>query len=216
MPKIIGVIQVKGGAGRSTVSTNLAGELAKLGSTVLVDCDMPQGTSSSWFAMRQQAGRDEGLELETATTYRELAAILGQHQDADYIVLDGPPRIADITRMILGVSDLALVPIGASKAEVWASTDILEIIKEARKEARVNARLVWTRNRPNTRLSHEVIELAATELKLPELETKLAMRVAYPEALGEGLTAAEIGDSIAKGEAALLVNECLKLLKKGK
>jgi Mrp family chromosome partitioning ATPase len=55
--KTIGVIQVKGGAGRSTVSTNLAGELSKLGKTVLIDCDMPQGTSASWFAVRQQAGK---------------------------------------------------------------------------------------------------------------------------------------------------------------
>jgi len=31
--KIIGVIQVKGGAGRSTVSTNLAGALSKLVNT---------------------------------------------------------------------------------------------------------------------------------------------------------------------------------------
>ena len=37
MAKIIGVIQVKGGAGRSTLATNLAGELSKLGRTVLVD-----------------------------------------------------------------------------------------------------------------------------------------------------------------------------------
>ena len=29
--KTVGIIQVKGGAGRSTVSTNLAGELSKLG-----------------------------------------------------------------------------------------------------------------------------------------------------------------------------------------
>ena len=39
--KTIGIIQVKGGAGRSTVSTNLAGELSKQGKTVLIDCDMP-------------------------------------------------------------------------------------------------------------------------------------------------------------------------------
>ena len=38
--KTIGIIQVKGGAGRSTVSTNLAGELSKHGKTVLIDCDM--------------------------------------------------------------------------------------------------------------------------------------------------------------------------------
>jgi cellulose biosynthesis protein BcsQ len=41
MPKVIGVIQVKGGAGRSTLSTNLAGELSKVGKTVLIDGDMP-------------------------------------------------------------------------------------------------------------------------------------------------------------------------------
>jgi cellulose biosynthesis protein BcsQ len=40
--KIIGVIQLKGGAERSTVSTDLAGELSKVGKTVLIDCDMPQ------------------------------------------------------------------------------------------------------------------------------------------------------------------------------
>jgi cellulose biosynthesis protein BcsQ len=59
MAKIIGVIQVKGGAGRSTVATNIAGELAKIGRTVLIDGDMPQGTSASWYAM-QGAGREGG------------------------------------------------------------------------------------------------------------------------------------------------------------
>jgi chromosome partitioning protein len=61
MTKIIGLVQVKGGAGRSTVSTNLAGELSKLDKTVLIDCDMPQGTSASWFAVRQQKGRQGKL-----------------------------------------------------------------------------------------------------------------------------------------------------------
>ena len=37
MTRIIGLVQVKGGAGRSTVRTNLAGELSKLGKTVLID-----------------------------------------------------------------------------------------------------------------------------------------------------------------------------------
>ena len=36
MTKIIGIIQVKGGAGRSTASTNLAGELSKSGNKI--DC----------------------------------------------------------------------------------------------------------------------------------------------------------------------------------
>ena len=37
MTRIIGLVQVKGGAGRSTVSTNLAGELSRTGKTVLIE-----------------------------------------------------------------------------------------------------------------------------------------------------------------------------------
>lgn len=54
MTKIIGLVQVKGGAGRSTVSPNLAGELSKLGKTALIDCGMPQGTSSSCINLRHK------------------------------------------------------------------------------------------------------------------------------------------------------------------
>ncbi len=91
MTKIIGLVQVKGGAGRSTVSTNLAGELSKSGKTVLIDCDMPQGTSASWFAVRQQKGRQGNLKADTATDHSDLINKVKQHQDADYIVLDGAP-----------------------------------------------------------------------------------------------------------------------------
>lgn len=217
MTKIIGVIQVKGGAGRSTVSTNLAGELSKIGKTVLIDCDMPQGTSASWFAVRQEArpeGLLESLELETATTHREVIALVDKHQDADYIVLDGPPRIAEVTRAILVLADLCLVPVGASAAEIWATTDLLGLIEEAGKVKKVNARMIWTRYRPQTKLAQGITELANKELGLPALGTSLGMRVAYMEALGAGLTVAELSDASAKTEAAFLVNECLKLTKR--
>ena len=46
--KTIGIIQVKGGAGRSTVSTNLAGELSKVGKTVLIDGDSRFAIATSW------------------------------------------------------------------------------------------------------------------------------------------------------------------------
>ncbi len=108
--KTIGIIQVKGGAGRSTVSTNLAGELSKMGKTVLIDCDMPQGTAASWYSVREQAGKASNLVADTATNHRELVAKVEQYQDADFIVLDGPPRIAELTRAILVLADLCLVP----------------------------------------------------------------------------------------------------------
>lgn len=111
--KTMGIIQVKGGTGRSTVSTNLAGVLSKQAKTVLIDSDMPQGTSSSWFAVRQQAGN---LIADTATNYRELVARVEQYQDADFIVLDGPARIAELTRAILVLADLCLICLPRSPA----------------------------------------------------------------------------------------------------
>ena len=214
MTKIIGVIQVKGGAGRSTVSTNLAGELSKVGRTVLIDCDMPQGTAASWFAVREQAGKAINLEADTATNHRELVAKVEQHQAADFIVLDGPPRIAELTRAILVLADLCLVPVGASRAEIWATSDLLALIEEAKKVKLVNARMVWTRYRPQTRLDQELTEMAKKELGLSALGTSLGMRVAYMEALGEGLTVAELSDPSARVEVTFLVNECQKLIKR--
>jgi len=213
MPKVIGVIQVKGGAGRSTVSTNLAGELSKEGKTVLIDCDMPQGTSASWYAVRHQAGKAGALIADTATSYRELVSKVEQYADADYIVLDGPPRIAELTRSTLVLADICLIPVGASAAEIWATGDILALIEEASKVRPVNARMVWTRYRPHTRLAQGLTELAKKELGLQALGTSLGMRVSYMEALGEGLTVAELADPSAKVELKFLVNEVKQLLK---
>jgi len=214
MPKVIGVIQVKGGAGRSTVSTNLAGELSKLGKTILIDCDMPQGTSASWFAVRDQSGKAGSLLADTATNHRELVAKVEQHQDADFIVLDGPPRIAELTRAILVLADLCLIPVGASAAEIWATSDLLTLVEEAKQVKPVKARMVWTRYRPHTRLAQELSELATKELGLVALSTSLGMRVAYMEALGSGLTVAEMTEPSAKAEVRLLTAEVQKLLRK--
>lgn len=211
--KIIGVVQVKGGAGRSTVSTNLAGELSKQGRAVLIDCDMPQGTAASWAAVRQQKDKMGNLVADTATSHRELADKIQQYQDADFIILDGPPRLAELTRATLILADVCLIPVGASAAEIWATSDILALIEEAQKVKQVQARMVWTRYRPHTRLAQGLTELAKNELGLPALGTSLGMRVAYMEALGEGLTVGELADPSAKVEVRFLTEEVKKLLK---
>jgi len=212
--KTIGIIQVKGGAGRSTVSTNLAGELSKQGKTVLIDCDMPQGTSASWFAVRQQAGKAGNMIADTATNHRELVAKVDQYQYADFIVLDGPPRIAELTRAILVLADLCLVPVGASAAEIWATSDLLALVEEANQVKPVDARMIWTRYRPHTRLAQELSELATKELGLAALSTTLGMRGAYMQALGEGLTVAELYEPSAKAEVKSLTDEIQTLLRK--
>lgn len=213
MAKTIGIIQVKGGAGRSTLATNLAGEFSKLGKTVLIDGDMPQGTSASWCAVRDAANKMGNLTTDTAADHTELVAKMSQYQESDYIVLDGPPRIAEMTKAIMMLADICLIPVGASVAEVWATSDVLTIIEAAKKVRPINAKMIWTRHRSFTNLAKGLSEQAKAELGLPILKTAMALRVAYPEALGAGLTVVETSDANARNEMRSIVGEVRKLLR---
>ncbi len=214
MTRIIGLVQVKGGAGRSTVATNLAGELARFHDVMLLDCDMPQGTSASWAAVRTQAGRAGRLQAETVSNHRDLVDRVERlHGTVDYIIIDGPPRLAEMSRAIIVLSDLCLVPVTASAAEIWATSDLLTLLNDARTIRKVDARLLWTRYRSYTRIAKELSEEAEKTLGLPAMKTTLGYRVAYAEALGLGRTAAEMGDAEARAEVVGLVVEIRRIMK---
>jgi hypothetical protein len=48
---------------------------------------------------------------------------------------------------------------------------------------------------------------------LKPLKSKLGFRVAYAEALGDGSTAAELGDALAREEVEAMVSEIRRILK---
>ena len=209
MTQIIGVVQVKGGAGRSTIATNLAACLAKKATTVLIDCDVPQATSASWAALRQQRGKLGNLQVATAADHKGLVSIIKRlHQHSDYIILDGPPRMAELTRAILIVSDLCLIPLGSSLAEVWALTDLLETIEQARqRRPEVDARIVWNRYRGQTKMARDLHLSVNDEIGLAQFSTQLAYRQAYTEALARGMSVTELPDKKANKEFGSLLRE---------
>jgi chromosome partitioning protein len=210
---IISIIQVKGGAGRSTIATNLAGCLSASNRVALVDCDMPQGTSAAWASIRL-ADKPRCLTLATASNHKELVERVGKlDAEHDIIVLDGPPRIAEMTRAMLILSHLCLIPLGASAAEIWATSDLLETFNEARKvRPDVDARILWTRIRGSTKLARELSSAAQTELELPEMRAKLGYRVAFPEVLARGMTVMEWPEKVASLEMQVLLSEVVTIL----
>lgn len=215
MAHIIGIIQVKGGAGRSTVATNLAGLIAKSGNRVaLVDCDMPQGTAAAWASIRASEGRGD-VGIATAADHTELVAQVQRlDADHDYLILDCPPRIAEMTKAALVLSHLCLVPVAPSAADIWATSDLLPTIDAAKAvKPETDARIVWNRFRASTRLAQELSAAAGKELGLKSLSAKLGYRVAYAEAMARGLTAQEWTDRKAKDELAALAGEVGKILK---
>jgi len=120
----------------------------------------------------------------------------------------------DGARAILVLSDLALIPLGASAAEVWATSDMLSIIEEARDlKPHLEVRTVWMRYRGYTRAAKEISRSAGRELGLKALKTKIGYRVAYSDALAAGLTAAETADQNAKAEIESLIREVIRQVK---
>jgi chromosome partitioning protein len=215
MTQIVGIIQVKGGVGRSTIATNLASIFSLKKPTALIDCDLPQGTSASWYAVRKSELPPANLTLATARDFRELVAhakeLSSKHR---YIVIDAPPRIAELTRAIIIMSTLSLVPLGASAAEIWSTADLLQTIKAARDYRKdIDVRIVWNRFRSQTREAVDLSEAAGRELGLKELTARLGYRVAYSEALARGLSADEWLDRTARTEILALATEVKDILK---
>jgi len=214
MTQVIGIVQLKGGAGRSTLATNLAALLSRKGPTAIIDCDMPQGTTASWYALREAEGRTNGLALATVDTARNLVGTI-EGLNHDYVVLDAPPRVAEVTRAILMLSDLLLIPLGASAAEIWATTDLLETIEEAQEQRPdMKSRIVWNRFRAYTKSAPELRDAVKNELKAPALKNTMGYRVAYSEALARGLAADEWTDSTARDEVRVVVEEIERLVKR--
>ena len=184
MAQVISVIQEKGGTGKSTIATNLAGMAAKRHKVALIDCDMPQGTSQSWASIRL-ANKPDSLMARTAAGYKELVVLVGELEpDYDLIVIDSPPRIAESTKAALILSTLTLIPLGASAAEIWATADLLNTIEAAKAvKGKVDARILWNRFRASTNSARELSEAVRTELDLKQLSTRIGYRVAYSEAL---------------------------------
>ena len=118
-----------------------------------------------------------------------------------------------VAKLILILADLCLIPVGASNAEIWATSDILDLIKQATEVKPVKARMLWTRYRAHTRLAQELSGLASEELGLEALTASTGMRVAFMQALREGLTVTELADTSARDKVKALTAEVKKPLK---
>ena len=207
---IIALLNQKGGVGKTTLATHIAGELASQGSQVLLlDAD-PQGSALDWTQRRSQQGLPRlfgAVGLARETLHQEAPELARR---AHHVVIDGPPRIAALARSALLAADLVLVPVQPSPYDLWASAEMVALIREAQVfRPTLRAAFVINRRVAATVIGREA-RGALAEQPLPALRAEVRQRIVFADSVAAGRLACEtVPGSAAAQEISALVAEIL-------
>lgn len=156
------VLNSKGGCGKTTLATNLAGYYAARGRIVaLVDYD-PQQSSMDWLGVR---GGDRASIVGIAASRGEVRI----PKNTEYVIMDSPAAVhgrplAELVRK----ADIILMPVLPSPIDVRAARNFLGEVNKLRKvvNAKVKFATVANRVRENTVAAHDLYEYLDA-LRLP-------------------------------------------------
>ncbi len=104
--KIIAVVNLKGGVGKTTTSILIATQLAALGHTVTVlDMDI-QGSATDWARIADEDATPLPFEVRPGNH----ASLRSFKPTADFTIIDTPPADPTVVDAAVKASDLVIVP----------------------------------------------------------------------------------------------------------
>ncbi len=151
------VINAKGGCGKSTLATNLAGYYG--GRAALIDHD-PQGSSMQWLSLRDE----ERPPVHGVAAFRQSAGVTRSFQmrmpeRVDRVILDAPAGVHGLQLIeLVREVDTLLIPVQPSPIDIHAASrfiaDLLLVAKVRNRAIRVG--VVANRVKANTRVYHRL------------------------------------------------------------
>jgi chromosome partitioning protein len=203
---IISFVNQKGGVGKTTTAINLAIALKKKNHTlVFVDAD-PQGSAVQWHTIED----NRSFEILHHPSPIDATDIGQLAMNYDYVVIDAPPAIGDISKAILAVTDLAIIPLSPSALDVWSCWGTLKMIDEIRPmNSNLEVKLLINRKIPGTKIGREAREIMK-KFQMDVFDTELCQRVAFIDAMTSGVSVMQYAPhSKAAGEIERLCEEII-------
>lgn len=204
---VISVLGQKGGSGKTTISLNIARGLQLSGANVIVIDTDKQGSSRDWYSTNE-GGLFPVIGMDRANTLDKDIKNLGNF---DIAIIDGSPQLKDMAIACVKVSNIILIPIQPSQLDIWATSDLLELISE-RKLINEDLKIAFIVNRQisGSKAKKEIKEiLAGTGYKFFENSTN--QRMDYINTIANGKTVFESSGK-AKEEMTQIVNELMEFI----
>lgn len=210
---VISIVNQKGGCGKSTTAVHFAYWLSQDKSVSFIDADS-QESSSGWLAQLDSVNFSYQAILDPEALFEAIEAAQDQ---SDLVVVDGPGSLSEVTKTILDLSDLTLVPCQPSGLDLSSSNQILQVIRQRQKvrQGRPLVGLFLSRGVKNTILLREAQQALKADQRFPLLNTIIYQRQCISDAPVQRATVFNASGSSAQAAAkdyVSLFQEALKIL----
>jgi chromosome partitioning protein len=192
---VITLASRKGGAGKSTLTAQLAAQAHALGKRVLVIDADPQGSLSLWHSRRV----GEQLRLVTPERGLDRALAFAMIEGTDYVFIDTAPTTWVVVQEAIRVATMVIIPARPGFFDLEA---VRETVKTARERDKpyavvINAAPVKRDDKESPLVAQSRAYLDG--LQIPVWSGQISQRTGFQSTLAAGASAAEIGPNTAAG-----------------